>query len=123
MKELVFLSLILISSQSFGQSNDPSKFSINAKSGITFPVQGSYLKDNWQSAPYFGIDIVKKSYPIDLLIGVDYEKLSLVGDQIKFFSPHIGILQDFNFNKFILTSSLNLLVKLNLNRITVIQLV
>jgi hypothetical protein len=92
---------------SFGQINETSKYLINAKAGMSFPVQGNYLKDNCHSAPYFGIDVIKESHPIDLLIGFDYESLDLAGDKLKFFSPHVGVLQGFNFNRCTLASSLN----------------
>jgi hypothetical protein len=108
MKKLVSLSLILISTLLTGQSNEIGNYSIDAKIGWTFPIQGNYLNHNWDSGPFIGLDLIKKSDPIDFFVGCDYEYLRLMRDKIKFISPHFGILHSFNKGKFYLVPSLSI---------------
>jgi len=108
MKKLVFLSLILINGLLFGQSNESSNYSISAKIGKTIPIQGTYLKDNWSGGPHVGMDFIKKSNPIDFIVGFEYEYLSLANDKIKFITPHLGIIHSFTKGKFNLAPSINI---------------
>ncbi len=108
MKKLLLLSLVLISALAIGQDNKFSKFSVNPKFGIAIPVQGSYLKDNCQGAPYFGLDVILKTGLFDYYVGNSRDFLKLYGNNIEFVSPHIGILHNFNFGKFSLSPSFSL---------------
>jgi hypothetical protein len=108
MKKLVSLSLILINAFLFGQSNETSIYSINAKIGRTIPFQGSNLKNTWLSGPYIGLDFIKKSDPVDFMVGCDYEYLKLGDDKIKFINPHVGILHSFNKGRFSFVPSISI---------------
>lgn len=108
MKKLVALSLILINGLIFGQNNETIKYLLAGKIGKSIPIHGSYLKNNWGGGPYFCLDLIKKSNPIDFIVGFDYEYLSLGDDKIQFITPHLGILHIFNKGKFNLTPSINL---------------
>ena len=107
MKKLVLLGSILINSLLFGQSPESPNYSITAKIGTSMPMQGSYLKNNWSGGPYGCLDFIKKSNPIDFIVGFDYEYLSLADDKIQFITPHLGILHTFNKGKFNLSPSIN----------------
>lgn len=107
MKKLVSLSLILTSSLLFGQTKESPKYSINAKIGYSIPIQGSYLKTNYNGGPYLSLNFIKKSSPIDFVAGCDYEYISL-SDKVNFITPHIGILHSFKKDKFSFSPSFNL---------------
>jgi hypothetical protein len=108
MKKLVLVGFILISAQLFGQSNQSTNYSLTARIGKSIPIHGSYLKNNWGGGPYICLDFIKKSDPIDFIVGCDFEYLSLADDKIQFITPHFGILHNFKHGKFNLAPSINI---------------
>lgn len=108
MKKLVFLSLILVNGLLLGQANETANYSISAKIGRSIPIQGSYLKDNWNGGPYISLEFIKKYNPVDFILSCDYEYFSLAGDKIKYVNPHFGILRSFKKAKFSLVPSITI---------------
>jgi hypothetical protein len=58
MKTLISLGLILINGILIAQKTDSRNYAIEARSGLTIPVQGSYLRENWNLGPYFSLNLI-----------------------------------------------------------------
>lgn len=105
MKTFVSLGLILINGILIAQQTDSKKYSVSAKSGLTIPIQGSYLRENWNIGPYVSLNLIRQTNVLDFVIGADYECLRLSDDKIKIVTPNIGILYEFNACDFHIVST------------------
>ncbi len=106
MKSLVLFCLVFISGVTNAQKSNSGKYSINANAGLTIPVYGNYLRENWNIGPYFSFKMIRELSEISVLFGIDYEYLRKAEDKFKVVTPIAGVQQVINIKQFEILSGI-----------------
>ena len=106
MKSLVLFCLVFISGVTIAQKSNSGKNTINANAGLTIPVYGNYLRENWNIGPYLSFNIIRELRVISILFGIDYEYLRKAEDKLKVVTPVAGVQHVINIKQFEILSGI-----------------
>ncbi len=107
MKKILIFVFMAISNITFGQK-ELSKYLISTRVGLSMPIEGKYLKDNWKIGPYVNVNFTKQLRLLDVVLGINYEHLSMTFDNLKFFTPTLGIAHAFLIQRITIYPSLDI---------------